>query len=312
MRAAIGLLFLTACGVSPLPDPEPREDLSALIAADPDYARANWMGDRLDGAACSFAHECQSGRCSTVGAACGVCQERRLLGQTCGGPNQVCSHSAECRLGVCTSTKRTVGALCDPGPKGGNGDDCDDELVCIRLDPKAPTTCQRPRPVGASCLTWNSCRQMATCSADAVCVAVVSPGGGAGQRCAAGAPCPSGYACDDQATCLPASTVWALGESCGRDAQGYTRMGRCGEGLTCGNLAHRNGGGAWDTPLSCLALPIGGETAINFRCAAGFFADPLDPALRCQPGLGVGALCRSEEWCATGLECRGTCEKRCD
>lgn len=306
MRFWLVAVVVAGCGRGALP-PEvptgPDADLAALIAADPDYGRVNWMGDLPTGAACGSGVECQSGRCSTAGAACGQCLEYRRLGESCGAPTQVCSWTAACVNGVCRTSKGSVGALCQPGPKGGDGDDCDVELACV-AKANGVHVCQRRMPVGGPCNAWNECRTGASCSARHLCEAWRKL---PGNSCRAGATCAAGTGCDDQETCLPLSSLRALGDDCSVGTQG-----RCAEGLTCGNLQYRNGGGApWDTKWSCLALPVGGDVAINFRCARGFFADPKDASHTCQPALGVGKHCASDDWCAAGFECRGTCEAPC-
>ena len=277
---------------------------------------------RKVGAPCSVGLQCESRLCGALGAdACGVCLERRTLGESCGGPQQGCGVSAVCQAGVCVTLKQGLGATCHFEAKGGDAGDCDDDLFCSSAIGGSSGLCTRRALVGDACIDRTSCVVGAYCLRGS-CAAEGA------DSCADGRPCAAGSYCsntDRGPSCVPATLP--RGGSCGI-ADGTLVDGDCEAGTICGNLSFSNGGFPQGTQSTCVPLPKSGESCVFFRCAEGLFCAGRSVGCanredwRCEPLRKLGDTCQAtifgrdqtaySDTCERGLECRsGRCRAAC-
>lgn len=241
-----------------------------------------------------------------------MCLDARKLGERCDGPLQGCSASAICQDGVCKSTKKVAGETCSLGPKGGDLDECDDELFCAGK-PGEQGTCLARIPVGGSCqLLRAGCVSGAVCSSSGTCT--IPPPNSCVLR-----SCEAGFFCDAAQTCQPATLP--PGAECGI-VDGEFIDNACQPGFVCGSLEFPEGGGGPATVTTCLPPPGAGEVCIAGQCAEGLFcAEQTTDSVgvvprRCEPLRGEREACSNDPWfhidCAAGLECRaGACQPAC-
>lgn len=304
------ILFLGACGESGLDEAKAGDGGAIQVECGvPGEWRA--LGESLApearprGAACAFGIQCASGLCSANPEAgtCGVCLERRFLGESCGEPLVGCALSATCSRGVCRSTKKAAGQACGVYPKGGDRFECDDELFC---DPGPPP--------------WSSDQ--------GVCTPLLTAGSTCDffQACARGLRCSTGGVCAPAAESERSVPSLPVGAPCGI-SDGALVEGECAAGTACKYAPLEPG--QFDASAACAPLPRAGEPCLADRCAEGLTCakhyltcgDEFEN--RCEPLRAEGEPCRSEgnalrdrEWqtttCAAGLECRkGRCERPC-
>jgi len=276
----VGYALLAACADNTNEGPSTNADFELKAAGRP------------VGSACAWSTQCNSGLCSADVASgqCGVCLERRLLGETCGAALTGCSASANCHNGICVSAKITLGEPCALQPKGGDIGQCDDELFC------------------------------------AIVAAAGTPGLPSGQctpRTTLGQVCfdtdPEGI--DDSPTRPGAPSALVLGQRCGL-ADGTFLSFDCPEGAGCGDPRFPNGGGGTDSVSVCLPLPVEGEVCMIDSCAKGLFCSEQTTnssgviPKRCEKLRSRGQACDTQflfnKDCEPGLECRSqVCQDPC-
>jgi len=231
-------------------------------------------------------------------AACGTCLVALRVGEPCGAPETTCGRTARCFGGVCTTTRRWIGASCTLETKGYSLD-CDEELVCDRdLDGHGDGTCKRPPALGEPCRILMACAGDDTTCYEGRCTqkriaelgepcGLVGCGEGlfcraSDRTCQRGA-LPEGARCEDMlgiADCVPG-----------------TRCERVGEGTDV------------PFPQSC-QRPVGvGASCDHHVCTDDAFCATRDGGDRyarfCQARRLALAPCTSSTECRAGLECRG-------
>lgn len=261
-------------------------------------------------AACAHPEQCVTGACSAVDteAICGVCLERRTLGETCGGSLETCGPTAECKDGKCVTTRRAEGETCRALTRGDPEAEalyCDDDLYCASAQGELLVggqagACAPRAALGATCdFARGGCRGVLHCE-DGVCV---EPRLGQLDESCDERDCASGLFCNQDTICKPATLP--LGADCGSTATA------CEEGTFC-SLLDPDGGGQAPFPQVCKAPSVAGEPCATGICAEGLVCSATLDFI-CAPRGGEGVKCGHSTECAEGFECRGNeCTPACD
>lgn len=305
------IAILGGCGDSVALDATKVSDAGSIVVQVPCGVPGEWTVEHVSvppearprGAACAFGVQCASGLCSANREAgtCGVCVERRFLGEPCGGPLVGCAKSATCSGGICRSKKKVAGEACGIYPKGGDQFECDDELFC---DPGPPPWSNGAGVCAPLLAAGSACELFQTCAGELGCREGI---------CAAWPP-PT----ESTVVSLP------LGAPCGL-LDGRLLDGECAAGTACRYEPE----GDPNPRGACVTLPASGEPCPEGRCAAGLICarrsltcSGAEAGTRCEPLRTEGEPCESSssalryDWesttCAPGLECRnGRCERPC-